>query len=212
MSACITSSLPCIASANDGRPAGSRSARSIFATAIAEAVMTTGLLRSPVPETIGKRDPACLRSPATITRPGASHGFRRIPTGRLGHPVPGRQCARCCGFVQLAVDWKGRRGGSVGVLCAAVAKLSRKTICRVARNPATGRLAVIVGGLAINRFTPTCQTWWAPTAWTPDAQAAVAWPPICFVGGHRGAGGLVCGRARTDACHRRRDAGVKPAR
>lgn len=141
-----------------------------LATAIAQAVMTTGLLRSPVPEMLGKRVLlACVA--------GNQHavGLHMVADAfqlagwdirYLGASVPGPA------IVQLAADWKA---DLVGLSASFAHQLRgvKETIALLRETIGTGGPAVMVGGLAFNRF-PRIADLIGADASTADARAAVA--------------------------------------
>jgi methanogenic corrinoid protein MtbC1 len=84
----------------------------------------------------------------------------------LGANVPGAS------IVQLAADWKADLVG-LSASFAQQLRNAKETIPRLRVTLRTSRPAVIIGGLAINRFDRLADMVGAD-AGTPDAQAAVA--------------------------------------
>ena len=140
-----------------------------MATAITQSVMTIGLLRSPPPAPIYKRVLlACVE--------GNSHaiGLRMVAdafqlTGwdvrYLGANVP------TAALVLEAAEWKPDLVG-LSVSFAHQFRVVKDVIAQLGKRVDGARPAVIIGGLAINRFNPLAELVGAD-AFSADAQAAI---------------------------------------
>ena len=132
--------------------------------------MTAGLLRSPVAEAVGKRVLlACVA--------GNHHavGLRMVADAfqlagwdvrYLGANVPGAS------IVQFAAEWRADLLG-LSASFAQHLRTVRETITLLRDTMGASRPAVMVGGLAINRFDRLADMVGAD-AWSSDARAAVA--------------------------------------
>lgn len=141
-----------------------------LATAIAQAVMTMGLLRSPVPDMAGRRVLlACVAgNHHAVGLHMVADAFQLAgwDVRYLGANVPGPA------IVQLAAEWKADLVG----LSASFAQQLRSvkdTIALLRESMGDGGPAVIVGGLAFNRF-PRIADLIGADASPADAGAAVA--------------------------------------
>jgi MerR family transcriptional regulator, light-induced transcriptional regulator len=146
-------------------------AKEHMATAIALSVMTAGLLRSPPPPaTIGKRALlACVE--------GNDHavGLRMVADALqlagwdvqyLGANMPG------AAIIRQAVDWRADLVG-LSVSFAQQLRVVKQVIAQLRERLGDARPAVIIGGLAINRFDRLADMVGAD-ACGADARAAVA--------------------------------------
>jgi MerR family transcriptional regulator, light-induced transcriptional regulator len=141
-----------------------------LATAIAHLVMTAGLLRSPPPPAIGKRVLlACVA--------GNEHavGLRMVADAfqssgwdvqYLGANVPSSA------IVRHAAEWNVDLVG-LSVSFAQQLRAAKETIAQLAERFGNARPAVIIGGLAINRFNKLAEVVGAD-AYSTDAPSAVA--------------------------------------
>ncbi len=145
-------------------------AREHLATAIAQSVMTMGLLRSPPPEPIDKR--VLL---ACVSGNEHSLGLRMVADAfqlagwdvqYLAANVP------TSAVVGQVADWKPDLVG-LSVSFAQQLRVVKQVIQQLGERFGTGRPAVIIGGLAINRFHRLAEMVGAD-AYSPDALSAVA--------------------------------------
>ncbi len=146
-------------------------AKEHMATAIALSVMTVGLLRSPAPATIGKRVLlACVE--------GNDHavGLRMVADAfqlagwdvqYLGANMPG------AAIIRQAADWRADLVG-LSVSFAQQLRIVKQVIAQLRGRVGDARPAVIIGGLAVNRFSQLADMVGAD-ACGADAQAAVAY-------------------------------------
>jgi methylmalonyl-CoA mutase cobalamin-binding domain/chain len=145
-------------------------AREHVATAIAQSVMTVGLLRSTPPPAIGKRVLlACIA--------GNEHalGLRMVADAfqlagwdvqYLGANVP------TSAIVQHAAEWKVDLVG-LSVSFAQQLRVTKEVIALLAERLGNAGPAVMIGGLAINRFSKLAEVVGA-NAYSADAPSAVA--------------------------------------
>lgn len=141
-----------------------------MATAIAQSVMTVGLLRSAAPALVNKRVLlACVE--------GNNHavGLRMVADAfqlagwdvqYLGANVP------ASALVSQVLAWKPDLVG-LSVSFAQQMHVVKETIAQMAAHLGATRPAVMIGGLAINRFTPLAGVAGAD-AYSADAAAAVS--------------------------------------
>jgi MerR family transcriptional regulator, light-induced transcriptional regulator len=141
-----------------------------LATAIAQSVMTVGLLRSPPPPAIGKRVLlACVA--------GNEHaiGLRMVADAfqlagwdvqYLGANVP------TSAIIRQATEWKVDLVG-LSVCLAQQLHAAKEAIAELAQRFGAAGPAAIIGGLAINRFNKLAEMAGA-RAYSIDAQSAVA--------------------------------------
>jgi methylmalonyl-CoA mutase cobalamin-binding domain/chain len=146
-------------------------AKEHMATAIALSVMTIGLLRSAPPTTLGKRALlACVE--------GNDHavGLRMVADAfqlagwdvqYLGANMP------TAAIIRQAADWQPDLVG-LSVSFAHQLRVVRDVIMQLRERLGEARPAVIIGGLAINRFNRLADMVGAD-AFAADAQAAVAY-------------------------------------
>ena len=141
-----------------------------LATAIAQSIMTVGLLRSPPPEAIDKR--ILL---ACVAENQHAIGLRMVADAfqlagwdvqYLGADVP------TSSIVRHAEDWKPDLIG-LSVSFAQQLRVVEQIISKLGERLGIGRPAVIIGGLAINRFNRLAEMVGAD-AYSPDAPSAVA--------------------------------------
>jgi methanogenic corrinoid protein MtbC1 len=140
-----------------------------LATAIAQSVMTVGLLRSPPPETVGKRVLlACVA--------GNEHavGLRMVAdafqlAGWDAHYLGAN--APTLAIVRHAEEWKPDLIG-LSVSFAQQLRSANQVIRQLGERLGSSRPAVIIGGLAINRFDRLAEMVGAD-GFSPDAPSAV---------------------------------------
>jgi MerR family transcriptional regulator, light-induced transcriptional regulator len=141
-----------------------------LATAIAQSVMTMGLQRSPPPEAFDKR--VLL---ACVAGNEHSLGLRMVADAfqlagwdvqYLGANVP------TSAIVRQAEDWKPHLIG-LSVSFAQQLRVARQVIQQLGERLGSGRPAVIIGGLAINRFHRLAEMVGAD-AYSSDALSVVA--------------------------------------
>jgi methylmalonyl-CoA mutase cobalamin-binding domain/chain len=141
-----------------------------LATAIAQSIMIVGLLRSPPPEAIDKR--ILL---ACVADNQHAIGLRMVADAfqlagwdvqYLGADVP------TSSIVRHAEDWQPDLIG-LSVSFAQQLRVVEQVISRLNERLGIGRPAVIIGGLAINRFSRLAEMVGAD-AYSPDAPSAVA--------------------------------------
>jgi methanogenic corrinoid protein MtbC1 len=141
-----------------------------LATAIAQSVMTMGLLRSPPPEAIDKRVLlACVAgNEHSLGLRMAADAFQLAgwDVQYLGANVP------TSAVVGQVADWKPDLIG-LSVSFAQQLRVVKQGIKQLGERFGSGRPAVIIGGLAINRFHRLAEMVGAD-AYSPDALSAVA--------------------------------------
>ena len=145
-------------------------AKEHMATAIALSVMTIGLLRSPPPVTLGKR--ALL---ACVEGNDHSVGLRMVADAfqlagwdvqYLGANMP------TSAIIRQAADWRADVVG-LSVSFAQQLPVVKEVIAQLHERLGESRPAVIIGGIAINRFNRLADLLGADACGV-DAQAAVA--------------------------------------
>ncbi len=154
-----------------------------LATAIVQAVMTVGLLRSLPPAMIGKR--------ALLACVAANHhtiGLRMVcdafqlagwDVQYLGANVP------TSALIRQVTEWKPDLLG-LSVSFAQQLQVVKDVIAQLDERPSSARPAVIIGGLAINRFNRLAGMVGAD-AYSADAQAAVLYANQSIAGRASGA-------------------------
>ncbi len=146
-------------------------AKEHMATAIALSVMTIGLLRSPPPATIGKRALlACVEgNDHTVGLRMVADAFQLAgwDVQYLGANMP------TSAIIRQAADWQADLVG-LSVSFAQQLRVVKDVIRQLRERLGEARPAVIIGGLAINRFNRLAEMVGAD-ACGADAQAAVAY-------------------------------------
>lgn len=155
-------------------------AKEHMATAIAVSVMTMGLLRSPPPATIDRR--VLL---ACVAGNNHSVGLRMVADAfqlagwdvqYLGADVP------TAAITRQAAEWKAHLVG-LSVAFAQQLPIAKEIVAQLAERCGSSRPAVIIGGLAINRFSRLAELVGAD-GFGADASAAVAAAALLTVSGH----------------------------